>query len=139
MRESAALDWKSTQAVANLHLTHNLAIPSPGPNQVLVRLHAAALNARDIKVLAHNPVYPDIAQPDLSPCCDGAGLVQATGPGSSWAIGDRVLLCPSNWISGEVDSLTKLSLLGSGGTHGTLREHLVVVSILPHDSIRRPN
>ncbi len=65
--------------------------PEPGPGQVLVRLHAAALNRLDLWVRAGWPgiklEYPHI------PGADGAGEVAAVGEGvSQWTAGDRVVI-----------------------------------------------
>jgi NADPH:quinone reductase-like Zn-dependent oxidoreductase len=52
-------------------------LPDPvvGPNDVLVRVHAVSLNARDLAVAA----APTSAPPRV-PCSDGAGEVVAVGP-----------------------------------------------------------
>jgi NADPH:quinone reductase-like Zn-dependent oxidoreductase len=75
--------------------------PSPGPGQVLVRLRAAALNRLDIWVREGWPgirlEYPHI------PGADGAGFVEALGPGvRGWQPGDRVVI-NSNLSCGECD------------------------------------
>jgi NADPH:quinone reductase-like Zn-dependent oxidoreductase len=56
-------------------------IPKPQANQVLVRVHAASLNYRDRLVVDHNPSYPTKAKKNLIPGSDGAGIVEAVGPG----------------------------------------------------------
>lgn len=69
----------------------DLPVPAPGPGQVLVRLHAAGLNPFDWKVA-------DGAMKDAVPHAfplvmgsDGAGVVEATGPGvTRFRTGDRV-------------------------------------------------
>ena len=65
--------------------------PDPGPNQVLVRLKAAALNRLDLWVREGWPElkleYPHI------PGADGAGEVAALGDGvKNWSVGDRVVI-----------------------------------------------
>jgi NADPH:quinone reductase-like Zn-dependent oxidoreductase len=65
--------------------------PIPGPGQVLVRLHAAALNRLDLWVRDGWPgiklEYPHI------PGADGAGEVAALGPGvEGWRVGERVVI-----------------------------------------------
>lgn len=65
--------------------------PQPGPGDVLVRLHAAALNRLDLWVRAGWPSiklsYPHI------PGADGAGEIAALGSGvSGWNPGDRVVI-----------------------------------------------
>ena len=65
--------------------------PEPKPGEVLVRLHAAALNRLDIWVRNGWPGikidYPHI------PGADGAGEIAATGSGvTGWQIGDPVVI-----------------------------------------------
>lgn len=65
--------------------------PEPGVGEVLVRLRAAALNRVDVTVRNGWPglklEYPHI------PGCDGAGIVEALGEGTSeFALGDRVAI-----------------------------------------------
>lgn len=120
--------WRSTESISNLHLATNLPKPTPGPNTALVRIHAAALNARDMMVVAHDPVYPINTIPNLTTGADGAGIVEAVGEGSVWKVGQRVLLLPNAWIEGEAPTLEGLKTLGAGDVEGTLREYAVVVS-----------
>ena len=65
--------------------------PKPGPGEVLVRLHAAALNRLDLWVRKGWPglklQYPHISG------ADGAGKVELLGEGViEYAIGDRVVI-----------------------------------------------
>jgi NADPH:quinone reductase-like Zn-dependent oxidoreductase len=67
--------------------------PEPGPGEVLVRLHAAALNHLDLWVRRgiEGVRYPL----PMIPGCDGAGVVQALGAGvRDLAPGTRVALQP---------------------------------------------
>lgn len=78
-----------------------LPAPVPGPGQVLVRLHAAALNRLDLWVRDGWPgiklEYPHI------PGADGAGEVAALGPGvEGWRVGERVVI-NSNLGCGRCD------------------------------------
>jgi NADPH:quinone reductase-like Zn-dependent oxidoreductase len=78
-----------------------LPTPQPGHGQVLVRLHAAALNRLDLWVRAGWPgirlEYPHI------PGADGAGEVAETGAEvSDWRPGDRVVI-NSNLACGECE------------------------------------
>ena len=75
--------------------------PEPGPGQVLVRLQAAGLNRLDLWVREGWPgirlEYPHI------PGADGAGVVEALGPGvTGWKPGDRVVI-NSNLSCGVCD------------------------------------
>lgn len=70
-----------------------LPIPTPGPRQVLVRLHAAGVGRWDLLerdgAFAHGPVRPP-PFPHVGGS-EGAGVVVATGPGASgFREGDRV-------------------------------------------------
>lgn len=105
--------------------------PEPGPGQVRVRLHVAALNRLDIWVRNGWPgirlEYPHI------PGADGAGVVDAVGPGvNQWAPGDRVVInsnlgcgeCPA-CIDGKENLCRRWELLGET-RRGTYAEYVVV-------------
>ncbi|HTB33289.1 MAG TPA: alcohol dehydrogenase catalytic domain-containing protein, partial [bacterium] len=64
-------------------------VPSPGPGQVLVRVHAAGVNPVETYVragtYARKPALP------FTPGGDAAGVVQALGAGAAqFKVGDRV-------------------------------------------------
>ncbi|HXQ26570.1 MAG TPA: NAD(P)-dependent alcohol dehydrogenase [Candidatus Acidoferrales bacterium] len=64
--------------------------PKPGPNEVLVRLRAAALNYRDHAIVTGKYRY-DLNH-DTIPCSDGAGDVVAVGASvTRFKVGDRVI------------------------------------------------
>ncbi|GAB3587621.1 MDR/zinc-dependent alcohol dehydrogenase-like family protein [Hymenobacter daeguensis] len=68
--------------------------PTPGPGEILVRLHAAALNHRDVFI--QEGKYAGIRLP-CTLGADGAGEVAAHGPGvptTAPAVGARVLIYP---------------------------------------------
>jgi len=115
------------------------AVPSCGPRQVLVRVHAVSLNARDVMVVqgAYNPRQ----RLPLVVCSDAAGEVVERGAEvSEWAIGDRV--CPifaGLWREGALTREAQRSALGAA-LDGTLSEYLVldehaIVSVPPHLSM----
>lgn len=81
-------------------------------------------------MVAHDPIYPIETAPDLTPCADGAGIIEAVGEGSMWKIGQRVMLMSSGWVGGDVPDLEGMKLLGAGSVQGTLREYAVVVSMI---------
>ncbi len=69
-----------------------LPTPSPGPDEVLVRLHASGVNPADVKRRVPNPNYT-MEFPRIIPNSDGAGVVAAIGAGVSPAwTGQRVWL-----------------------------------------------
>lgn len=64
--------------------------PAPGPGQVLVRLHARALNRRDLLILHRS--YPVPVRDRVVPVADGAGTVLAVGEGvRTMRPGDQVM------------------------------------------------
>src|SRR3954466_3220400 len=99
--------------------------PSCGPRDVLVRVRAVSLNARDL-MMAHGTYNPRQKLP-LVPCSDAAGEVVACGAEvTEWNVGDRV--CPvfaPLWQSGELTREAQRNTLG-GPLDGTLSEYLVV-------------
>ena len=67
-------------------------VPEPGPGQVRVAVHAAGVNHLDVWVRRGVPGH---AFPlPLVPGCDGAGRIDAVGPGVSLDIGARVVIAP---------------------------------------------
>ncbi len=99
--------------------------PRPGPGQVLVRLHAAALNFRDLAV-ASGKYFLSALPPDLVPLSDGAGEVMETGPGVARVKpGDRVAgIFMQGWIGGEREASHGTTALG-GAIDGVLAEYRV--------------
>lgn len=75
-------------------------VPTPGPREVLVRMHAASLNFRDIAIVKGQ--YPGVFKKDAIPLSDGAGEVIAVGDEVTRAkVGDRVTSsCNPYWING---------------------------------------
>jgi NADPH:quinone reductase-like Zn-dependent oxidoreductase len=64
-------------------------IPEVGPNDVLVRVRATAINKRDLFIL--KGTYPLPARPGVIPLSDGAGEVVAVGQDvTRFRVGDRV-------------------------------------------------
>jgi NADPH:quinone reductase-like Zn-dependent oxidoreductase len=98
--------------------------PSYGPRDVLVRVRAVSLNARDV-MMVHGTYNPRQKLP-LIPCSDAAGEIVACGAQvSEWAIGDRV--CPvfaPLWQAGELTREAQRNTLG-GPLDGTLCEYFV--------------
>jgi NADPH:quinone reductase-like Zn-dependent oxidoreductase len=64
-------------------------IPKPGPGEVLVRVRATSLNARELMILRGD--YPLLVKPDVVAVSDGAGEVAGIGEGVTRVkVGDRV-------------------------------------------------
>jgi NADPH2:quinone reductase len=62
--------------------------PVPGPGELLIRIHAAAINPADYKLMGGG--LPSWTYPHI-PGLDGAGVVEALGEGvSQWNVGDRI-------------------------------------------------
>ncbi len=100
-------------------------IPEPGPGEVRIRIQAVSLNYRDL-LIAWN-VYPLQRKGPLLPVSDGAGTVEATGPGvTSFRTGDRVTAnFMRDWVSGPLRAPEKASSLG-GEVDGMLAEYVVL-------------
>jgi NADPH:quinone reductase-like Zn-dependent oxidoreductase len=107
-------------------------VPQPGPGEVRVRVRAVSLNRRDLMVLTG--VYGRPSARDLVPISDGAGEIEAVGPGvDRWTVGDRVAATYfANWVSGPPHPQMGLGL-GAGGEDGMLAEYVV----LPADRLVR--
>jgi NADPH:quinone reductase-like Zn-dependent oxidoreductase len=99
--------------------------PSPAPGQVLVKVHAASLNYRDLLTVM-GQYNPRLKLP-LVPCSDGAGEVVAVGAGVTRVKpGDRVCgLFAQGWIAGEVTRAKASTTLG-GPLDGMLTEYAVL-------------
>jgi NADPH:quinone reductase-like Zn-dependent oxidoreductase len=99
--------------------------PAAAPDEVLVRMRAASLNARDLMViLGPSPYGP---KPGLIPLSDGAGEVVAIGSAvTGWAEGDRVVLpFRPGWIDGPLEPQMIATDLG-GAVDGVLAEYVAV-------------
>lgn len=96
-------------------------MPNPGPNDVLVKFHAASINYRDLRMV--EGLYNPRLKMPVVPLSDGAGEVVGIGSEvTKWKIGDRV--CPifiQGWIDGEISFEKARTALG-GDRDGVLRE-----------------
>ncbi|HEU5140188.1 MAG TPA: zinc-binding dehydrogenase [Bacillales bacterium] len=92
--------------------------PSPGRGEVVVRLHAAALNRRDVFITYGQ--YPGIKLPAI-PGSDGAGEVFAVGEGvSNVSTGSEVIMNPGlGWGKDIHKKSSEFTILGvpSNGTY----------------------
>ena len=107
-----AYQYRMGEPIAALQIV-DLPMPSVGPGQVLIKMHAASLNFRDLLVVTGQ--FPRVQQEVIIPLSDGAGEVVEVGSRvTKLKLGDRVtpLYCQS-WMSGEMqDSDTAWSLGG---------------------------
>nr|WP_091299838.1 NADP-dependent oxidoreductase [Amycolatopsis xylanica] len=63
--------------------------PAPGAGEVLVKVHAVAVNPADWKL--RSGLIPRLGQPPFTLGCDVSGVVEATGPGAEkFEAGDEV-------------------------------------------------
>jgi len=112
------------KGVGSLKLTSDQAIPEPGKGEVLMKIHAVALNYRDVALVNGN--YPSI--PDVVPCSDGAGEVISVGEGvTKWKKGDRVIgQFTQTFINGHYDEEEYGKSALGGGCHGMLTEYKIL-------------
>ena len=100
--------------------------PTPGPGEILVKLHAAALNHRDVWI--QKGQYAGIKLP-CTLGSDGAGVVAAHGPGvpaDAPAVGARVLLNPGlRWGDNSVVQAKDFVVLGMPDP-GTFAEYIAL-------------
>jgi NADPH:quinone reductase-like Zn-dependent oxidoreductase len=96
---------------------HEVVQPTPGPNEVLVRVRAVSLNHRDLSILGRRTASGRV------PTSDGAGEVIAIGRGvTQFAVGDRVAgTFFADWPGGRRTSEAMATARG-GGVDGMLAE-----------------
>lgn len=118
-----AIVLRELGSVDNLKLEE---VPDPqlGPGEVVVRLHAAALNHRDVFIV--QKLYPNIKLPAILGS-DGAGVVSAVGEGvSAELLGQEVVVNPSlEWGDDERTQGPKYRILGMP-EEGTFAEFIKV-------------
>ncbi|MCM3808882.1 NAD(P)-dependent alcohol dehydrogenase [Streptomyces sp. DR7-3] len=98
-------------------------VPSPSAGEVLVRVKASSLNARDLLIVTGR--YSVDVPPGRIPLSDGAGVVEAVGDGvSRFRVGDRVAgTFHPMWLYGPFPEWGQLR-----GTHrdGWLTEYIAL-------------
>jgi NADPH:quinone reductase-like Zn-dependent oxidoreductase len=100
-------------------------VPLYGDDEILVKMHAASLNYRDVMVVS-GTYNPRMKLPAI-PFSDGAGEVVAVGKNvTKWKVGDKVCstVIPA-WIEGGVSADAAKSAIGAGKFDGVLREYAV--------------
>lgn len=108
----------------NLRLV-DLPTPACGDGMVLIRIHAASLNYRDL-LMVRGHYDPRLKMPRI-PLSDGAGEVVAVGAGvTHFKPGDRVVgLFLQNWQDGGPSQAKSLGALG-GDIDGLLADYVVL-------------
>lgn len=82
---SRAFNGLTTKNIGHgLTLSKTVTVPTPGPNELLVKVHAVAINPTDFK---HSDI---LAPPHAIIGCDYAGIVETAPPDSVWEAGDRI-------------------------------------------------
>ncbi len=96
-------------------------VPAPVPRngEVLVRLHASSLNHLDLWLARGHPSYP-LRYPQILGS-DGAGTVEAAGPGTDAEVGQSVVVSPL-FFCGRCDACRR-GLVGSCDFSETLGAH----------------
>jgi NADPH:quinone reductase-like Zn-dependent oxidoreductase len=119
-----AYEVRDTSGLDGLVLNRERPEPEPGHGQILVRVRAAALNARDHGVT--KGIYGYTKFPVI-PLSDGAGEVLAVGPGvTGFAAGDRVASTFfQTWTGGRMPADASRNSLG-GMLDGMLAELVVL-------------
>ncbi len=102
----------------------DIATPEPGPGQVRVRLHASALNRRDVWITLGQ--YPGIRLPCIMGS-DGAGVVDQLGPDApADLLGQEVMIYPAyDWGHDPRFPSSTFRVLGMPDP-GTFAEYLCV-------------
>lgn len=97
-------------------------VPEPGPKEIRVRIRAAGLNHLDTWVRRGVPGHT-FPLP-MVPGCDGAGVVDALGPGARGpAVGERVLVAPGYSSRHDREVASGMHHLSPGyGIFGEMRD-----------------
>ena len=85
--------------------------PEPGPGEVRVRVAWSGVNPSDVKSRAGTRAK-ELPYPEIVPHSDGAGVIDAVGPGVPARVGERVWVWNGAW----------------GRAHGTAAEWIVLPS-----------
>ena len=104
---------------------HEEPTPTPQRGEVLVKIHAVALNYRDIAPALGRYVWA--SKPGLIPCSDAAGEIVEVGEGvTAYAPGDRVISTfHPRWLGGRPHRSLSQETYGSGAD-GWLCDYKVV-------------
>ena len=104
----------------------DVAIPKPGPGEVLVRVSAVSLNYRE-KLFLDGPAYTGVSLP-FTPASDMAGEVVATGAGvQRFREGARVIAnFQTDWVDGPVPRANGGVRSLGGSAPGVLAEYVAM-------------
>lgn len=97
----------------------------PGPEEVLVDVHAVSLNYRDLLVAIGR--YGGIPERPFVAASDMAGVVAKVGSGvTTWRLGDRVANAPFRcWPAGTLRGDWARTFVGGAGVDGVLAEQVL--------------
>lgn len=126
MAPSSTQQWKvvGKDGFESLKFEENGSVPAVGDNEVLVKIHAASLNFRDLAIPKGK--YPFPLKEDVVPGSDGAGTVESVGKNvTRFKVGDKVVtLFNQGHLAGSLNPKSMATGLG-GAIDGTLREYAV--------------
>jgi NADPH:quinone reductase-like Zn-dependent oxidoreductase len=116
---------KGATSLDDLHLV-DVAKPQPGPGEILLRVRACSLNYRD-QAIPRGLYMGGVIGEDIVPLSDGAGDVEAIGPGvTRFRPGDRAAgLFFQNWRDGPPNPAVGPAL-GAPPAKGMLAEYVVL-------------
>lgn len=116
--------WVVRQPGAQHLAFEEAAVPTPGANEIVVRVGAVSLNYRDLGVIAGEDGALSLPYP-LTPGSDMAGVVVATGAGvSRFREGDAVIgTFWADWIDGEWPDHARVI---GGALPGVLAQYVVL-------------
>ncbi|WP_108257705.1 zinc-dependent alcohol dehydrogenase family protein [Mangrovicoccus ximenensis] len=114
---------KAPGGLQNLALADAAEPAAPGPGEITVRIRASSLNYHDYRVCAVEGALPD----GRIPMADGAGEVEAVGPGvTEFAVGDNVVsVFFPDWQEGD-ERPSDFSRTPGDGIDGFARERVTL-------------
>ncbi|KAH4050120.1 hypothetical protein HBH98_095900 [Parastagonospora nodorum] len=126
MAPSTTKQWtvEGQNGFDSLKFNEKAPVPEIGDNDVLVKIHGASLNYRDL--IIPKGKYPFPMKDNIVPGSDGAGTVESVGKRvTRFKAGDKVVtLFNQGHLAGSLDAQSLATGLG-GALDGTLREHAV--------------
>ncbi len=114
---------RSPGGLDNLVLQDGPEPAAPGPGEIRVRVHASSLNYHDLGVVTR----PGWQADGRVPMSDGAGVVEALGPGvTEFAVGDHVVSCFfPHWQDGP-PTVGDFATVPGDGVDGFARERVTL-------------